>query len=109
MKKAEFLKAIKGCLITVEFIAYEPNEKGTAIIKGLPLSVLGVHKNQILVQLKESLPCVKCENSNLKYWEKESLKRDDEFGDFGYTDSYVSEAKDWVDWYERHPNLVFSC
>lgn len=111
MKKAEFLAAVSGRTIRIEWNpGWTPEEKGAYAVRGLPESCAGVHPNQVRAWLRESFtpteekhPSLAAEQSRLeKLWDREDAGEKIMGCDFD--DAYY-----WADAFEQHPVLVYVC
>lgn len=110
MKKADFLNAVKGRTVRVEWIAgVAPIEKGLYECKGLPEECKGVHPNQARAWLIESFT-PELEQHPGYHEEQERLHHMMNAEDYGaIVDSQIVESQDWAQAFSDHPTMVFHC
>lgn len=109
MKKSEFLEAVKDRTIKVEYHALQPCENGRRVMVGLPEEVQSVHVNQIYAWLKEEFQPELREHPDLKAEQDRYNRFEDCEDETGRRDPDTTESKEWVDWYEQHPDEIFHC
>lgn len=110
MKKSEFLAAVKGRTVRVEWFAgWTPIERGAYHLEGLPESVKAVHPNQAIAWLREEFtPALEPHPSLESEWD-----RYDRFStiedETGYTLPEQCESHAWIHAFENHPTEVYRC
>ena len=111
MKKADFLAAVSGRIIRVEWQpGWTPEERGAYAVRGLPESCASVHPNQARAWLQESFtpteekhPSLSTEQSRLeKLWDREGAGEKIRGREF-------NSAYYWAESFEQHPVLAYKC
>lgn len=110
MKKTDFLAAVKGLTIRVEWRpGWTPVEKGAYEIVGIPESVKSVHTNQVLAWFREEFTPALEPHSSLES-ERRTYDRLTRIEDeTGHVPAEQCESYEWIDAFERHPTEVFHC